>query len=267
MSDRAALDRILDLLNQKDVETLKKEDYDQFQYQGFDPYRLIEALVEMKNKNKVSDEAFADDICKMVAIGLIKGNVNDHNMTKMTDGGQGDLKDTMQKYGIVKGGGKGQGPKTITFPRVMAAFPDIAVRMTKVIGGKDFRGGPMGSTALPEVMKVQVFPAVIPPSLDDKVRKFLLTAALAYSIDQTIQISRLEKPDLKSLSDVQGQFILVSYNSPLPRTETRVQTFNQLGLPDKYNQILSVVTKYKELVDNTTDVVTEKEYKSAIAIV
>jgi len=264
---QADIDRILDLINTKDIETLKKEDYDQFQYQGFDPYRLLQSLIEKKEGQSITDESFSDDICKMVAIGLIKGNVNEHNRKKMTDIGQKDLAELMKKYGIKEGGGKSQPAEVITFPRVMATFPDVAVRFTKVLGGKEFRGGPFQSFLLPGVMQVQVFPSVIPTDLEKPVKIFLMTASLCYSLDQSIQISRLENPDLKSLARDQNDYVNLSHNSPLPKSATRKQTFNQLGLPGEFNNIAKVVTKYKELVDDSFTIITEKEYKQALAVI
>jgi len=263
----ADIDRILLLINTKDIETLNKEDYDQFQYQGFDPYRLLQALIQAKEGKSVTDQAFADDICKMVAIGLIKGNVNDHHITKMTDVGQKDLKELMDRYSVKRGGGRSQPADVITFPRVMATFPDIAVRFTKVLGGKEFRGGPFLSFNLPDVMQVQVFPSVIPIDMDKPVKTFLLTASLCYSVDQTIQISRLENPDLKSLASIQFPFVNLSHNSPLPKADIRKQTFNQLGLPGKYSDILGVVTKYKELIDPAFVIISERDYKQGLAVV
>jgi len=264
------VDRVLQLINAKDIETLKAEEFDQFQYQGFDPIRLLAALVKMKVSKSIDDKVFVDDVMKMVAIGLIKGSVNTHNLTKMTDDGQKSLKELMGKYDIKMGGAgtKGQmASETLTFPRIMAAFPHIAVKMTKVLGGKDYRGGPLHSYTLPAVMKVSVFPAVIPRKMDEKVKAFLLTASLAYSMDQSVQISRLDKPDLKSLASTQSNFINIGHNSPVPDNDTRRQTFNQLGLPDKYLMIESVVKNYQEKVDNTVLIPTENEYKAALAVV
>lgn len=261
------IDRILDLINKADIDALKKEEFDQFQYQGFDPYRLLQSLIQMKDGKSISDQMFSDDVCKMVAIGLIKGNVNDHNITKMSDPGQKELKELMERYSMKRGGGKGQAADVITFPRVMATFPDIAVKLTNVIGGKEYRGGPFQSFVLPTVMLVQVFPSVIPIDLDKKVKEFLLCASLCYSLDQTIQISRLENPDLKTLAATQQPYINLSHNSPLPKSTTRQQTFNQLGMPDKYSSIYTVVMIYKEKVDPTMVIITEREYKQALAVI
>jgi len=263
----ADIDRILSLINEHDIESLKKEDYDQFQYQGFDPYRLVQALYDMKEQKVIDDKIFAEDICRMVAIGLIKGNVNDHNITKMTDNGQADLKVLMEKYGIKKGGGKGLAAGVVTFPRVMATFPDIAVRMTGVLGGKEFRGGPFNSFVLPKSMQVQVFPSVIPLDLDQHVKEFFLTACLCYSIDQTVQITRNEKPDLVALAATQFPFVNLSHQSPLPKSPVRKKVFNQLGLPGSYSMISQVVQTYKDKVDSSIQVISESDFKRALAVV
>jgi hypothetical protein len=268
-TNTADIDRLLSLINAKDIETLKKEDYDIFQYQGFDPYRLVQALSEMKSAKNISDESFSDDICKMIAIGLIKGNVNEHNLTKMTDAGQKDIKELSERYSIdiSKGSGKGKPADVVTFPRVTATFPNIAVRFTKVLGGKEFRGGPFQSYLLPDVMQIQVFPSVIPVELEKNVKEFFLTAALCYSIDQTIQISRMEDVDLQSLVSTQFPYVNLSHNSPLPKTDVRRQTFNQLGLPDKYEEICRVVRIYQDKIDKSMTIISLKEYKQALAIV
>jgi len=261
------VDRILTLINSKDINALSKEDYDIFMYQGFDPYKLLFALIELKESKAIDDKLFSDDVCKMVAIGLIKGNVNEHNKTKMSETGQKDLTTLMSKYDIKSGGGKGKPAHVITFPRVMATFPDIAVRLTKVLGGKEFRGGPFKSYLLPDCMKIQVFPSVIPDKLEKPVKSFFLTAALCYSVDQTIQISNIDKPNVVDLCATQFPFVNISHTSPLPKQDTRRQVFNQLGLPAEYANLLSVVTEYKSTVDQSVVIPTEDDYKKALAII
>jgi hypothetical protein len=264
---KANVDRILTLLNDEDISKLKKEDYDIFQYQGFDPYRLVEALIEVKDKKSINDGDFMKDIQQMVAIGLIKGNVNGHNITKLSPDGKKGIEDIMKKYGILMGSGKSQPAGTITFPRIMAAFADIAVRMVPIVGGKEFRGGPFRSFLLPEPMMVQVFPAVIPLDLDKKVKVFLLTACLCYSVDQTVTIKRLDKFDVKVLAAEQFKYVNLGHTSTLPRPAVRKQCFNQMGLPAKYSMIKTVVDLYKEQVDDQIDIPSENEYKQALAII
>lgn len=247
---RADLERIIQVVNSGDVESLKAEVFDQFQYQGFDPYKIVQTLLKIKKDKSISDTDFRTHIYTMVAIGMIKGSVNEHNITKMADEGQQGIKDLSQRYNVKMGGGRGQPSGVITYPRIMATFPDIAIRLVKVIGPKEFRGGPMLSTRLPSYMQVQVFPAIIPRDIGENAKRVLLTASLCYSIDQSVQISRLQNPDLKALAATQSNFVNVGHNSPVPSPEIRKNIFSGLSLSSDYDSIISVLHDYKSKVDD-----------------
>jgi len=254
------IERIISLINKGDVEALKAEDFDQFQYQGFNPIKIVQALYRVKQEKSVSDSDFVNAIFRMVAIGMIKGSVNDHNITKMSDEGKSQLTSMIAEYGIKKGGGRGESSSVITFPRVMATFPDIAVRMAKIIGAKEFSGGPMLSTRLPYYLQVQVFPAVIPRSFNKDAKRMLLTASLCYTIDQSTQISNIKDPDLKALASTQGNFTMVGHNSPVPSAEVRLSIFNKLPLSADYNKIVSVLRDYKDKIDPSFEIMDMSEF-------
>lgn len=262
--NKADVEKVLSLINSNDLSALRAEQFDQFQYQGFDPLKLVSALVKVKTDKSISDKDFIDDVLQMVAIGMIKGSVNDHNIKKMSEEGQKDVLAINSKYGIKMGGGRGQSSSVITFPRVMATFPDIAVRMTEIIGGKRFSGGPLMSTQLPEYMQVQVFPAVIPRGLNNDVKKMLLIASLCYSIDQSVQISQLKEPDLKSLAATQNNFTLVGHNSPVPVDEVRKNVFRKLPLTHDYQAIVSVLEVYKEKIDPSFNILPKTDFVSGV---
>jgi len=258
------IERIIQLVNEGDVEALKAEEFDQFQYQGFDPYKIVDSLNKVKENKTISDENFKKDIFTMVAVGMIKGSVNSHNIEKMSDAGKTDLKDLITKYSIKMGGGRGQSAGIITFPRVMATFPDIAIRLVKVIGAKEFRGGPMLSTRLPDYMEVQVFPAIIPRDTDSDVKRMLLHASLCYSIDQTVQISQKQNPELKQLSSDQANYTNIGHNSPVPSEAIRKQVFKGLSIADDYSKIVSVLQDYKEKIDPAFTIMSETQFKSKL---
>lgn len=262
MSDaisKSDLETLIQLVNAGDVEELSKSDFEQFQYQGFDPFKIVESLLRIKKTKNVSDGDFSKDVYTMVAVGMIKGSINDHNMTKMSDEGKTDLKNLMEKYGIQKGGGKGKSSNLVTFPRVMATFPDVSIRLVSVIGPKEFRGGPMLSTYLPEALQVQVFPAIIPRDIGKEAKLFLMTAALCYSIDQTIQISNIKEPNLKEIADTQARFVNVGHQSPVPSEAVRSSVFKTLDIANQYEKILIVLTKYRELVDPNMIIITKDQ--------
>lgn len=182
----------------------------------------------------------------------------------MSDSGKTELREMIAKYGIKMGGGQGLASNVITFPRVMAAFPDIAVRLVSVVGPKVFSGGPMGSSRLPEYMQVQVFPAVIPRDLDSDVKTTLMVASLCYSIDQTIQISQMQGPNLKELSATQSNFTNISHRSPVPAEDVRKKVFNGLSLAKDYSKIRMVLESYKANVDPGFDIMSENQFKKML---
>jgi hypothetical protein len=261
---KSDLETLIQLINAGDVEELKKSDFEQFQYQGFDPFRIVESLLRVKKSRSLSDKDFAKDVYTMVAVGMIKGSVNAHNMTKMSDEGKTDLKSLMDKYGVQTGGGKGKSSALVTFPRVMATFPDVAIKLVSVIGPKEFRGGPMQSTNLPESLQVQVFPAIIPREIGREAKTFLMTAALCYSIDQTIQISQIKEPNLQDIANTQSRFVNVGHQSPVPSENVRASVFKSLNITNFYDQILVVLTKYRQLVDPNFVIITRDQLVKSI---
>jgi hypothetical protein len=261
---KADLEKVLDLISKHDVEALKASDFDQFQYQGFDPLRVVKMLMDTKKSESISDSEFRDDVVKMVAIGMIKGSVTNRNIVKMSDEGQKGVRALIKKYKLQMGGAKGKSASVLTFPRIMATFPDLAVRMVSVIGCKSFTG-PMLSNKLPEAMQVQVFPALVPRSMDSTVKKALLTASLCYSIDQSIQISQIKEPELKTLAGSQSNFTMVGHQSPIPSQAVRLAVFNGLNLDSNYKEISEVLLNYKKLVDPEIQIPSEIEFKQALS--
>jgi len=261
---QADVDSIIQLINNGNVEALQSEDFDIFQYQGFDPKKIVVALLKVKTAKSMSNDDFMKDVFTMVAIAMIKGSVNERNINKMSDDGKARVTALNSKYGIHMGGGRGQPSNIITYPRVMATFPDVAVRLTSVIGGKEFRGGPMGSTRLPEYMQVQVFPAVIPTYLESTIKKALLLASLCYSIDQTVQISEIKDPEVKQLASSQNNFTIIGHNSPIPTNSVRTIVFKKVVAVDDYPKIKAVLEDYKRLIDETYKIPTKAEFSSAI---
>jgi hypothetical protein len=248
---KADIEKIIQLINEGDVEALKAQEFEQFQYQGFDPLQIANALHKVKVAKSVSDDDFRKDVYTMVAIGIIKGSVNDRNIKKISETGQTELSALITKYGIRMGGGKGQQASVITFPRVMATFPDIAVRLVAVIGAKEFRGGPFRSSRLPEFMKIQVFPAIIPKDTHLDVKRMLLMASLCYSVDQSIQISQIQKPDIEDLTAKQLNYTNIGFNSPVPADDIRRRVFDKLGILEEYPKVIEVLTDYKQKIDPT----------------
>jgi hypothetical protein len=257
------LDAVLALINKGDIEALKAEEFDQFQYQGFDPMRIVQSLLKIKTDKKIDDNDFKNDVIRMIGIAIIKGSITDKNLVKMSETGQNSVASLISKYGVEKNGGKGKASSVITFPRVMATFPDVSVRLAGVIGAKEFTG-PLLSSRLPTCLKVQVFPAIIPRALSAETKKMLLTASLCYSIDQSIQISQIKEPNLKQLAADQAKFTMIGHQSPVPSSTVRIATFNGLSLKDNYAEIKSVLEDYIKQIDPSFIIPTKETYESQL---
>lgn len=257
---RSDLDSLIQLVNSGDLDRLRTEDYEQFQYQGFDPMKIVESLAKIQKQDNISSTDLVQDIFKMIAIGIIKGSVNNRNINKMSGEGQTTVKALENRYKIKREGGKGQSSGVITFPRLMATFPDLTVKMAKKIGPKEFRGGPMNSPRLPYYLQVQVFPSIIPRALNERTKHFLKIASLCYTIDQSIQISRLIKPDLKQVAATQMNFTNIGHTSPVPSEQNRKQLFKSLPLSDDYHSILDVVSDYKTHIDQSLDIPSRQDF-------
>jgi len=264
--DDSELKRLLDAIDDQDYQKIQQDDFDDFLYVGFDPMKVLLSILKKKKSNNITDKDFVSDINALVAVGLIKGNVNEHNIKKMAEAGQEAVKTLMTRYDVRYGGGKGQRSDYITIPRVVAAFPHVAVMIAQRIGGREYRGGPFSSHLLPNSMKVQVFPSVISDKIDEDVRNFLIAASLAYSLDQTIQISSIVKPDLKSLASAQHPYILLSYRSPVPKPEIRSKTIKAIDLASHYKIISQVVQTFREKTGELVPDISEDEFKKALSV-
>jgi len=266
-ASKSDIEKVIQLINSGDIEALKSEDFEQFQYQGFDPFKIVETLMRVQKDKSISNENLTRDVFSMVAVGMIKGSITPRNKDKMSDAGKAQITELSSKYGIKEGGGRGQSSGVITFPRMMATFPDIAIRLVNVIGPKEFRGGPLQSTRLPRYMQVQVFPAIIPKDIGQGAKKMLLTASLCYSIDQSIQISRMvisSEDDLKKVSSDQMNYTQIGHSSPVPSPEIRRSVFSKLTVKDDYPTIMTVLQDYKTKVDGSFTILNQSEFNVSI---
>jgi hypothetical protein len=266
-ASRSDIEKIIQLINSGDVETLKSEEFEQFQYQGFDPYKIVETLLKVQTDKSISNENLMKDVFSMVAVGMIKGSITKKNKDKMSEAGKAQITELSAKYGIKEGGGRGQPSHVITFPRMMATFPDISIRLVKVIGPKEFRGGPMNSSRLPSYMQVQVFPAIIPKDIGLGAKKMLMTASLCYSVDQSVQISQITIADdshLKKIANDQIKFTQVGHTSPVPSADVRKTVFGKLSIKEDYPAIVSVLQDYKTKIDTTFVILSAADFNTSM---
>lgn len=237
--------KLFQVLSSKDLSIFSADEFDKFRFQGFDPNKIAETLLKIKKEKNVPQDVFERDVVVMVGVAVLKGSVTENNLRRISDEGRQSIMDLQKKYNIVHGGGQGQAATVITYPRVAATFPDVAIRMISLVGARDYPGQPMQSVGLPTFMKQQVFASVIPRQMSGSVQAFLLKAVLCYSVDQTIAIGRIDSPDIVKLLATQGPFVKLAHQSPVAKEDARIALFKSLDWSGAYKMIAQVIAKYQ----------------------
>ncbi|UFE16636.1 nucleocapsid protein [Brassica campestris chinensis coguvirus 1] len=204
-----------------------------FEYQGFNPSAILGSIKAAAELKKVDEDTMMMDIVYMCAVAAIKGAVNDHNIKRMSPTATARIKFLEERYGVKRGGGRGEPPNVITFSRVAASFPGIIMRLIQQgrIPARDFIG-PLKSNTLPAVMRHQAFAAVIPRTLRERAREFLLALSTAFSVDQSycIRPDKKEKFVVEEVFEKQRNFIQIAANARYPKEAVRITMFKKLQL-------------------------------------
>ncbi|AFH89002.1 non-structural protein [Saint-Floris virus] len=94
----------------------------EFAYQGFDPKRIVELIME---RGKKFNREWKKDVKMMITLNLIRGNKPEAMMRKMSDKGRSIVSELISVYELKEGN---PGRDTITLSRVSAAFVPWTVR-------------------------------------------------------------------------------------------------------------------------------------------
>nr|UZN45215.1 nucleocapsid protein [Citrus concave gum-associated virus] len=236
-----------------DVTSIDSESLKVFDHQGFKPNEILKSLMVQARKNKVSKEDFKTDILMMCAISIIKGSINEHNFKKLSTEGQTEVQRLEKTYGIKRGSGRSEPANVVTISRIGATFPGKIIQLFlagKVTARKFI--GPFKSHTLPQYVRHQAFSAVIPSSLNDRTKMYLLDIITAFSVDQSICISpnKKEKPDLSNLFEKQRAFVQTTSDAEYPPEIVRKKIFSTILLD--YDQLLptarAIVKVFPEFV-------------------
>lgn len=234
-----------------DVSSIDRESLRIFEYQGFNPDEILKSLIIAQRKNKISGDQFKTDILTLCAISIIKGSINDHNFGKISKEGQDAIVKLENSYGIKRGSGRGMNSSVVTVSRIAATFPGIVIQLLRdnKVSARKFIG-PLKSQTLPAVMRHQAFAAVIPVTLREKTRNFLLSLITAFSVDQSINISpnKKEKPDVEGLFKLQENFIQVSADNFYPPESIRVKIFKSVILD--YDDLLTCARSIGKFIND-----------------
>jgi len=254
MSDHNAIANLVNDMEIGDV----SEFISMFMYQGFNPEMVHAHFAHIKHKKAISNEHFIADLRSLVIVGVMMGNYNDHNAGKISESGKSSADSLYVKYELHKGA-VGVNKKAVTLPRILAAFPVVTIRITLKCSPRNYNGV-FGANALPHAMKTQVFPSVIPHTLNREITTVLLLASACYTTEQTITISNLKTNPVEVIKD-QMKYTEVSFNSSVPSERERQAIFKTLHL--QHDSIASVVQQYAKLTGVAVSMPSHEAFQAA----
>jgi hypothetical protein len=236
-----------------------------FDYQGFSASAVLTQVMVRGKRAGLDRKVILKDISLMCAAAHKKGSINDKNYQKMKKSGQAEYDRLAGIYNLVKGGAKGMSPETLTISRI---GPTFSAKITRLIldgklPGKSFIG-PFKSSTLHSVMQSQFFVSVVPSSLPDKSKDFIVGLCRAYSSDQTLALVQGKKPTAEEVWDKQLGFIELTRNSDHPSDEARKAMCSKIPWPEVYEKTASCVAAIKK-VDNTFIAPTKTEFLGEIS--
>nr|WHN63365.1 coat protein [Watermelon crinkle leaf-associated virus 2] len=247
-----------------DVSSLDQESLKIFEYQGFNPKAILISLMKSCDKNKIPKEQFKSDIITLCAISIIKGSINSNNIKKVSEEGQQEISRLETLYNIKRGGGRKERPDVITVSRIGATFPGKIVQLIHAgkVQSRAFMG-PFSSSSLPPVMRHQAFAAVIPRSMNHKIKEFLLQLITAFSVDQSISINpnKREKMDPVTTFSTQHNYIQVIHNGEYPPENIKIQIFKTISI--NFDDLLVTARKIVALTGNL-EIPSKDEFNSAV---
>lgn len=243
-------------------EELGPMNYSIYDFIGFDPMTIIAVIKIIADHYNDPEKVMLSDVRFCIAACLYMGNIQAKAMSKRSAEGRAKLSYLATKYGITMGTTQsGQPAEVLTFPRVAASFPILAIKMADKISPKsvnlEFK-----SALVPGCMRLTPFASLCPPTMKEGVRMMLLEACNAHGSDMAIayEKGRLKKAkkavkyDVLSMANDQWAFIEVASSSPVPDDASRKALLSSLKLPTYYAAIHDVVQNYRAIV-------TKKEVK------
>jgi len=236
------IQRVLITISSVDLSSLPSALSSRYDFLGFNPKDFIKALLTKQKVKTISNSDFQSDIVKMIYMFVKIGNPNpETNLKRRSPEALTDYTSLRDKYNIVIKA-KAQAANVITIPRVASAFPILTMRIGEKLGVRDFVG-PYNSAKLPWFCKMQVFPSIIPLTLPDSTRNFLLAANAAYTAEQSIALDKDSTKTAEQFVVEQFRFVMTIYNSPFPDNSQRTAYFKSLNVPVNYDKIMGVVNK------------------------
>lgn len=142
-------------------DALTLEDFSLYDYEGFDPKTIMNALDRIKVQSKISDSEFWNDMMRLVYIAICRGSLSADHLNKTSVEGKTSITKLVSKYGVTYRKTKGPlKPKKedITVPRISSCYPFLGLLLIKggLIPDERF------SADLPRIVQFVDFPAILP---------------------------------------------------------------------------------------------------------
>jgi hypothetical protein len=247
-----------------EVESIKTSDTDHtefsiFDFIGFDPRVIVKVLRAYQTHYKEGNDHLFSDIRFSIAAVLYMGNLQTKSMTRRALEGKTKIEYLTTKYNIRTGTqGAGIPAEALTFPRIAASFPALAIRMaarlTPSAVSKEFMG-----RSVPGFMRLTPFASLCSPKMDSRLRTYLLEVcnahgsdmALAYEEGRCKKLKKKSELTAKVAAEDQWAFMEIASESPVPVEPVKKTMLTELNLVSHFDAISQVNYNYRlKLNDN-----------------
>jgi len=192
------------------------------------------------------------------------GNIQTKAFGKRAKEGRAKIEYLAAKYNMMTGTTQsGLAAEVVTFPRIAASFPVLAIKMASKISPKavnlEFMSG-----SVPGYMRLTPFASLCSPLMETDLRVFLLEACNAHSADMSIayekgRLKKLKKEikyDPVQLANDQWNFTEVASSSPVPSEDSKKSLLTKLNVSNDLGDLMPVVKNYRAIMQKkqTSDI-------------
>jgi hypothetical protein len=245
--------KIVEGIDDKDIAPMA---FSIFDFQGFDPYSIIAVFKIICDHYGDNEKTLLSDVRYCIAACIYMGNIQSKALTKRAEEGRAKIEFLTQKYNILIGStGAGLSAEQVTFPRVAASFPILAIRMAHKTSPKtvnlEFKSG-----SVPSYMRLSPFASLCSPDMHGDLRIMLMEACNAHGADMSIayekgRLKKLKKEikyDAVMLASDQWSFVEIASSSPVPDEDSKKSLLTKLNLTSDYDNISKVVQNYRAIM-------------------
>jgi len=271
------VERIVGMVERVTGDQITPLEFSIFDYMGFDPRVILKVLSVAQRHYQDTDDTLISDIKFSIAACIYMGNLQEKALTRRAMEGKTKIEYLVRKYNIRIGSqGTGISATTLTFPRITASVPALAIRMAMRLPPKtsehDFK-----SSLVPPGMRLTPFASLCSVHMPEQLRQFLLQVCNAHGSDMAIayEIGRLKKAkktvsyDARSIALDQWAFMEVASNSVIPSEGSRKALLTTMNLSEHLDNMRLVAQAYQAILEkrevSLSDVVSRGKLESELS--